>query len=396
VNRIDDLIAELCSGGVQHITLGELGSFYGGLSGKAKEDFSGGTARFVTYMNVYLNTATNVEPHDYVVMRDGERQNQVHLGDVLFTTSSERSDECGMSSAVTAEPPEPLYLNSFCFAFRPKDPNVLHPGFSKHLFRSPGLRNQIARTANGVTRFNVSKGKFAAVQIPVPPLEIQLAIVEVLDKFSKLEAELEAELEARRHQHVHYRNSLFTFADKRGVRWTTLSDVAEIGTGSRNTIDGLSAGSYPFFVRSQEVRYMDSWDFDETAIITSGDGVGVGKIFHFVEGKYALHQRAYRIRVVASELNPRFLFHFMRNGFLPFILKNSVHSSVTSVRMPMLKKYPIPIPPLREQERIVAILDRFDSLVDSLSVGLPAELNARRQQYEYYRDKLLTFEEFAV
>jgi type I restriction enzyme S subunit len=86
----------------------------------------------------------------------------------------------------------------------------------------------------------------------------------------------------------------------------------------------------------------------------------------------------------------------MHNNFLPFILKNSVHSSVTSVRMPMLKEYPVPIPPLQEQERIVTILDRFDALVASLSAGLPAELAARRLQYQYYRDKLLTFEEFAV
>ncbi|MBN1619667.1 restriction endonuclease subunit S [candidate division WOR-3 bacterium] len=177
------------------------------------------------------------------------------------------------------------------------------------------------------------------------------------------------------------------------VEWKTLGEVAEIGTGSSNTNEEIEDGLYPFFVRSQIVRFKNNFEFDETAIITSGDGVGVGKIFHFIEGKYALHQRAYRIHIIDHLVNPKFFFFYMRNTFEKYILGNAVNSSVTSVRRPMLYKYPVPIPPLAEQERIVAILDKFDALVNDLSVGLPAEINARRKQYEYYRDKLLTFQE---
>jgi type I restriction enzyme S subunit len=155
----------------------------------------------------------------------------------------------------------------------------------------------------------------------------------------------------------------------------------------------LKDGLYPFFVRSQEVRYMNNYEFDETAIITSGDGVGIGKIFHFVQGKYALHQRAYRIVPTDAKLIPKFLFYYMRCNFLKYMEMTAVHASVTSVRKPMLDKYSIPLPSLKEQERIIAILDRFDMLTNDISHGLPAEINARRKQYEYYRDKLLTFEE---
>jgi len=140
------------------------------------------------------------------------------------------------------------------------------------------------------------------------------------------------------------------------------------------------------------VRYKNNFEFDETAIITSGDGVGVGKIFHFVQGKYALHQRAYRICVVDNHVNPKFLFYFMKNDFLRYMQMTAVHASVTSVRKPMLEKYPIPVPSCGEQERIVSILDRFDALTTSISNGLPAEIAARQKQYEYYRDKLLTFQ----
>jgi type I restriction enzyme S subunit len=174
-----------------------------------------------------------------------------------------------------------------------------------------------------------------------------------------------------------------------------LSEVAEIGTGSHNTNEELASGQYPFFVRSQEIRYINSFDFDETAIITSGDGVGVGKVFHFVTGKYSLHQRAYRVRIVDAALDPKFVFYFMRSGFRAYMTMTAVHSSVTSVRRPMLEKYRVPIPALDEQKRIVAILDDFEALVNDLSIGLPAELKARRQQYEYYRDRLLTFRETA-
>lgn len=174
-----------------------------------------------------------------------------------------------------------------------------------------------------------------------------------------------------------------------------MGEIATIGTGSRNTNEAILDGRYPFFVRSQAPLAIDEFEFDEMAIITAGDGVGVGKVFHFVEGKYALHQRAYRIRVTSEELNPKYLFHFIRNDFARYLATTSVHASVTSLRMPMFEKYPVPIPPVEEQERIVAILDKFDALVNDLSSGLPAEIKARRQQYEHYRDRLLTFQEAA-
>jgi len=167
-----------------------------------------------------------------------------------------------------------------------------------------------------------------------------------------------------------------------GVEFVKLEEVAHIGTGSSNTVDGLSEGLYPFFVRSQEVRYKNSYEFDEIAIITSGDGVGVGKIFHYVEGKYALHQRAYRISIKDNRLDSRF-YYYMLATFYDYISSNAYHASVTSIRRPMLNNYPVPLPPLEVQCKIVQILDNFTELT--------AELTARKKQYNYYRDELLTF-----
>ena len=174
-----------------------------------------------------------------------------------------------------------------------------------------------------------------------------------------------------------------------GIRYFPLSELADISTGKHNTKEQLVDGKYPFFVRSQEVRSLNTYDYDETAIITSGDGVGVGKIFHFVNGKYALHQRAYRIHVTNNNLIPKFLFYYMKATFLEYILKNAVNSSVTSIRRPMINKYPVPVPPMEVQQEIIYLLENLSSLTDELINKLEKEILERKKQYEYYRDNLL-------
>ena len=234
---------------------------------------------------------------------------------------------------------------------------------------------------------------------PIPPLRVQARIVEILDKFTQLEAELEkeleAELEARKKQYAYYRDQLLNFSQcpppNVNIEWKTLGEVAEIGTGNSNRQDEAEDGLYPFYVRSKNILRSSTYQFDETAIIIPGEG-GIGDIFHYTEGKYALHQRAYRIKVnTENELFPKFLFYYMTNAFKPFILARCVGATATSIRKPMLTDFPIPLPPLSEQRRIADILDRFDTLTNSISEGLPKEIALRRKQYEYYRDALLNF-----
>ena len=135
----------------------------------------------------------------------------------------------------------------------------------------------------------------------------------------------------------------------------------------------------------------NEYEYDETAVITAGDGVGVGKVFHYVEGKYALHQRAYRIHINVPFVSPKYFFYYMRQVFPEYIMKTMYEGSVPSIRRPMLNSFKVAVPALEEQERIVSILDRFDTLCADIASGLPAEIEARQKQYEYYRDKLLTF-----
>ena len=201
MSKLEELIKELCPNGVEYKTLGELGEFYGGLSGKSKNDFVEGNAKYITYKNVYCNPATQLDIEDKVKVADGEKQNTIQYGDIIFTGSSETPDECGFSSVVTKIPNEKIYLNSFCFIFRLSDKNILLPDFSKHLFRSNEIRDKIGKTASGVTRYNVSKARMKNVAIPLPPLAVQWEIVRILDKFTLLSQELAAELAARRVQY---------------------------------------------------------------------------------------------------------------------------------------------------------------------------------------------------
>jgi len=253
-------------------------------------------------------------------------------------------------------------------------------------------------------RKNTTMSSFASVDmdgfkkflIPVPcpenpekSLAIQSEIVRILDKFTALTAELTAELTARKKQYNYYCDQLLSF-DEGEVEWKTLGEVAVIGTGNHDTQDAIEHGKYIFYARGREPLKLNVFDFDETAIITAGDGAGVGKVFHYAKGKYALHQRAYRI-VPNAFMNPRFVYHYITAYFFTYIQKASVSSSVTSLRRPMFLKFPIPVPPSEEQARIVEILDKFDTLTNSITEGLPREIELRQKQYEYYRDLLFSF-----
>lgn len=242
---------------------------------------------------------------------------------------------------------------------------------------------------------NISQSKLGTIEIPIPPLSVQSRIVEILDKFTSLEAELEAELELRKKQYAYYREQLLNFSytppSEFNVVYKKLGEVAEIGTGRSNRKDEVTDGAYPFYVRSKNILRSSTYQFDETAIVIPGEG-GIGDIFHYVVGKYALHQRAYRIRLQSEEqVLSKFLYYYMTSAFKGFIVSKSVGATATSIRKPMIEEFPLPLPPLSEQARIVEILDKFDTLTNSISEGLPLEIQLRKQQYEYYREQLLAF-----
>ncbi len=166
------------------VPLGEIGSFFGGLTGKSKEDFEQGQAKFITYMNVYKNTfadetmltSVNVLPH--------ERQNIVRFGDVLFTQSSETLEEVGLTSVWVHQ--STPYLNSFCMGLRPHSLKKYNPYYLGYVMRSPQIRQAIMKEGQGISRINLAASRIEGVLIPIPPIETQIKIAEYLQRWDSV------------------------------------------------------------------------------------------------------------------------------------------------------------------------------------------------------------------
>lgn len=234
---------------------------------------------------------------------------------------------------------------------------------------------------------------YSTFKIPVPPLPVQEEVVRILDSFSSLEAELEAELEARRKQYAYYRNELLTF-DRERVQWLKLGDATFINKGTYITKKQVIPGNIPVILGGVEPAYWHSEsNHDGEGIVISRSGANAGFASYwnepiFVSDGFVLDAK--------EGVNVRFLFHVLKKE------QEKLHSmkrgsGVPHINSKMLANdVVVPVPPLEEQHQIVSILDRFDKLTNDLSSGLPAEIEARRKQYEYYRDRLLSFDELAV
>lgn len=385
---------------VEWKTLGEVCDYIRGITyNKSAETTEVDGWQVLRANNITLETRKlNFNEVKHVKKTIRVRENQMlHKGDILICAGSGSKEHIGKTAYIESD--IDYTFGGFMGVLRLKEEKTISSRYLFHYIGSGAFTTYLGATLKSSTINNLNNGIISPFTIPVPSLRVQARIVEILDKFTQLEAELEkelaAELEARKKQYAYYRDQYLNFSQypplNVNIEWKTLGEVAEIGTGKSNRQDEAEDGLYPFYVRSKNILRSSTYQFDETAIIIPGEG-GIGDIFHYTEGKYALHQRAYRIKVNAeNELFPKFLFYYMTNAFKPFILARCVGATATSIRKPMLADFPIPLPPLSEQRRIVDILDRFDTLTNSISEGLPKEIALRRKQYAYYRDALLSF-----
>ena len=232
-----------------------LGDYFGGLTGKSKKDFENGNAKFITYMNVFSNPSLDVNTVGMVHINEGERQNKIQKGDVLFSGSSETPDEAGMSCVVTEELDGDYYMNSFCFGLRLNNPEQYNLHYLKHVFRSYNIRQAITKTASGVTRFNISKTRFGRVEIPIPSLSEQNRIVGILDTFTDSIENLKQQIAQRRKQYEFYRDQLLIFDFK--INWYELIELCDYVDYRGKTPSKVDHGV--FLVTAKNIRkgYID-------------------------------------------------------------------------------------------------------------------------------------------
>lgn len=252
-------------------------------------------------------------------------------------------------------------------------------------------------------------------RIPLPPLPIQAEIVRILDKFTQLEAELEAELDCRKRQYEFYRDQLLSFdkitpPERNNVVWKKLSEVGTLVRGNGlqkkdftpNGVGCIHYGQiythYRTFATetitccSEELaKKLRTAEYGDVVIATTSENVeDVCKAVAWLgKESIAISGDAY---IYKHNQNPKYIAYIFQTGnFFDYKKRKANGTKVIRLSGDAIGKYEVPLPPIEEQNRIVAILDRFESLTTSLQHGLPAEIAARRQQYEYYRDKLLDF-----
>lgn len=301
-----------------------------------------------------------------------------------------------MSSVLTHKTEEKLYLNSFCFGFRFFDLSDKCPSFMKYLFRSTNIRKAICKTANGVTRYNISKKEFAKIEIPIIPLPVQEEIVRVLDAFTELQAELQKRLQ----QYNYYRDNLLSFYGRTDVQWKKLGDVAYYVKNRVNDslITISNYVSVENLLQNRQGKTNASSVPDGSLIHYESGDILIGNIRPYLKkiwlanGDGGTNGDVLTIRVYRELLTPEFLYQCLASDdFFQYDMNHAKGAKMPRGSKEDVLNYMIPITSLAEQQKIVSILDRFDSLTNDLASGLPAEIEKRRQQYEYYRDKLLTF-----
>lgn len=377
MSRIEQLIAELCPEGVEWKELGEVINIQRGVRVVRNQLQLDG--RYPVFQN-------SMKPLGYFGKSNCK-------ANTTFIIGAGAAGEVGFSYI-------DFWAADDCFVCESRD-NLINKYIYYFL-----LCNQI-QLSSRVRKASVprlSRDVINKIIIPLPPLPIQQEIVRILDTFTDLVAELQAELEARKKQYKYYREQLLKFEGKE-VEWKTLGEVCKYivsgGTPSTNRSD-YYGGDIPW-LRTQEIDWNDIYD---TGIKISELGLNnssakwikpncvIVAMYGATAAKVAVNkiplttnQACCNLEINDAIANYRFVYHWICKEYENLkSLGEGVQSNINSQK---IRRYIIPTPPLSEQERIVSILDKFEALVNT---ELPAEIETRRKQYEYYREKLLTFE----
>lgn len=371
--------------------LGSIGSTYTGLSGKTKEDFGHGEAQYITYLNVFQNTVSDITMTDKVEI--DTTQNEVKYGDVLFTTSSETPEEVGMSSVWLGHMPN-IYLNSFCFGFRPNQ--KIDPYFLGYSLRAPYMRDKIKILAQGISRYNISKNKVMELEISLPNNEEQRLLGNFLRNI-----DLSITLHQRKLEHLNLKKKalLQKLFPKNGERYPELrfpgftdaweqrklGDLMEVTSVKRIHQADWTDSGVRFFRARDIVSSMNNEEVDNPVFISEdkyeeysrisgkvieGDllvtGVGTIGVPYLIKDSTPLYFKDGNIIWFKNNniLNGEYFYYcFQNNSIQSQIYSASGKGTVGTYTIENGKKTSISYPSLKEQVKIGKLLDTMTIMI---------------------------------
>ncbi|MDF7665350.1 restriction endonuclease subunit S [Bifidobacterium sp. ESL0745] len=385
MSTINEIIEKLCPDGVEYKALGDVGTFTRG-TGIIKRDFVNEGSPCIHYGQIYtyfgMTTNYAISKISYEQFK---RSQKAVMGDVIITITSENVED--VCTPLVWEGKEPVAVSAHACIFH----SELNSYYVAYVLSSNSFWKQKKKIARGTKVIEVKPSDLATLQIPVPPLEIQQKIVEILEKFTRLELELESELELRKIQYNYYKNKLFVFVTN--AEWLELGDLVNILDSRRKPITkgDRESGLIPYYGANGIQDYVRSFIFDGTFLLVGEDGSVLTEtnkpVLNWARGQIWVNNHAH---ILTQKQNKPMLRYIMYALSL-IDISELVHGTPPKLTQKNLRSIKIPVPSLDEQQRIVNILDKFNSLTSSSSDGMPAEIWARHQQYEYYRDKLLDF-----
>ncbi len=393
MNKIEKLLQTLAPKGVEFRKLGEVCEIIRGkrvtkkeILDKGKYPVVSGGIGFMGYLNEYNREKNTITIAQYGTAGFVNWQNQK------------------------------FWANDVCFSVIPKETLI-----NRYLYYVlTNMQNYLYSISNrSAIPYSISSNNIMQITIPIPPLEIQQEIVKILDAFTELNTELNTELKARKKQYEYYQNMLLDFKDinqnhkdakmsaktypkrlksllqtlaPKGVEFRKLGEVCEILDNQRIPIakNKRNPGIYPYYGANGIQDYIDSYIFDGDFVLVGEDGSVINKdntpVVNWASGKIWVNDHAHVLQT-KNELKLKFLYFYLQTIDVSYC----VAGTPPRINQENLKKITIPIPPLEIQQEIVKILDQFSILTTDLLAGIPAEIEARKKQYQYYREKLLTF-----
>lgn len=406
MSRLENLIQQLCPDGVEYKTVGEIAVDIFRGSGITREQVTDAGIPCVRYGEIYTTYGvwfdTCVSHTDESIIAS---KKYFEYGDILFAITGENVEDIAKCTAYIGQ--------GRCLAGG--DIVVLrHNQDPKYLSYALSTTEAQKQKSKGKVKSKVVHSSVPAIKelvVPIPPLEVQQEIVRILNQFTELTAELTteltAELTARKKQYEYYRDALFSVEK---CEYIPIKDLATTNIGLATSVTKHKVGNGILLLHNSDIQQnhivLKQYEYvsnkfaqnnakkllqkDDIITVHTGD-VGTSAV---IDGPYigAIGFTTITTRINdKSQITPPYLCHYLNSSRCKADIAAMTISDRSNLNQKSFEKLVIPVPSLDEQRRIVFILDRFDALCNDLTSGLPAEIAARRKQYEYYRDKLLNF-----